>query len=1083
MNSPDVKTGKQRRPANVSPDEESRLADGTIVGQGNPMSGSDQTLDSEIGLHAQETVSNDLDETRRDSPHRFPGVQPTIGDPVSDNGETIEGMEVSKMTASTSHDSTIRAKAMGANAEAAAVDATIAPETMNTLDSGGEETIDPDQAAGAVTHETLEMEAGVTLGTGKQETVRGDAVVVRSGTVDTQGPEADATIDPDAAAHTGFATVHSKPTTKSSSTAALPDIGDYEVLSELGRGGMGVVYKARHRKLNRVVALKMILAGGSNSKKSQQRFLSEARAVAHLQHPGIVQIFDIGEHEGLPYFSLEFVEGSDLHKELAGKPSSPKDAAEMVESVCRSMHYAHESGILHRDLKPANILLSTDGEAKITDFGLAKEVDKEGSGETTVGTVMGSPSYMPPEQARGDVDAINEKSDQYSLGAVLYQMLTARPPFLSDRPFDTVMQVITSEVVAPRELQASVPVELETICMKALQKDPDARYEDCEMMADDLRRWLNGEPILARPVSRLTRVLRWCRRNPKIAIPTAVAATAVGLTAMIASWAWMVTAEQKQLIAEEKDKVVEQRDEAQRQREIADAARLIAIQNEQLAEEQKDEADKQRAIAVAQKQQAEMNEALAKRQAELALRNIQYVITDVDARLKEKPGMSDLRIAMLEAASEKWNELDVELTGGVRGEAVPTLMALRQQVAVAFTELDRLEEADKEFEKLYTLGQERVDLKGNDAARTNQAKIAMAWAPVKRRVASSPEESMKLLNTAIDLTQDTLANPKPEEGSPSENDIRELLAVLQQNLGVEYLEQGQLAETAKQFESALQNMATVLASIRSADGYDELDENQKDTLTAMKQISHDKSAVGLAYILMRQGETERSIELYKTAIEGRREIFDRRQSMLPLKVELAGYLGNYGQSLMWIDDLAGAEPLLEESLKLSAEIVDADPEKAAYKRSLTTAQYRLGSLRDMQGGREGDALTLFESSRGMRAELNEASGDQKNQINLMLASARAGKTEEARTLIDELGALEETNGELHLERARALTQLSRHAAEGDRESLLDEAVTAIKRAVEEGYADPFRVNAEPDLRPLREREEFQQILSGMKKVD
>lgn len=843
---------------------------------------------------------------------------------------------------------------------------------------------------------------------------------------------------------TAAATVGSSRSKSPSKNRPPRFIGDYEILAELGRGGMGVVYKARHKKLQRVVALKMILSGAHNTPEALQRFLSEARAVAQLQHPSIVQIFDIGEHEGLPFFSLEFVEGTDLQKDLDGKPCSAKRAAGLVESVCRAMHYAHENGILHRDLKPANILLNGDGVAKVSDFGLAKEVDAEGSAATNDGTIMGSPSYMPPEQAKGELKSVTAKSDQYSLGAVLYQMLTARPPFLADRPFDTVMQVITNEAVAPRDLQPGIPEELETICLKALQKDQKARYDTCEEMANDLRRFLNGEPILAKPVSRLERAWRWCKRNPKIAIPSAVASVFVASTAVIATWAWLATAAQAQQIEIEKENVVRERDEA----------------------------EFQRGLAMAQKKQAEENEELARRQATLALQNIQYVLTEIDTKLKAQPATSDLRIAILEAVSKKWNDLDVEMTGGVRGEAIPTLMALRQQIAIAFTELDKLKEADAEFEKLFNLGEERVKLKGSDAARTNQAKIAMAWAPVRRRVEANPDEAMQLLKSAIELVEACITDPRPEEGSPTENEIRELLAVLQQNLGVEYLEQGQLPETSEAFEKALRNMDTVLTNIRSEPGYEELDDNQKDTLTAMKQIAHDKSALGLAYILIRMGQTKRSIELYNEAIAGRREIYQRRPEMLPLKVELAGYLGNYGQALYWIDDLNGAEPILEESLVLSEEITETDPEKADFKRALSTALYRLGTLRDLQEDREDEANRLFVRCEELRAELNTTSPDQKNKVNYMLAAARAGSSETAETLINELGALDVKNGELHLERARALTQLARRAQAEQRERFLEDAMLALKRAVAEGYSDPFRIEHEPDLKMLRTRKGF-----------
>ena len=840
--------------------------------------------------------------------------------------------------------------------------------------------------------------------------------------------------------------------------AAGKVIGDYEILQELGRGGMGVVYKARHRILKRTVALKMILAGTHSSGPALQRFLAEARAVAHLQHPGIVQIFDMGQQDGLPWFSLEFVDGSDLQKQLDGKPREARSAALLVETVCRAMQYAHDNGILHRDLKPANILMDSAGNPKVTDFGLAKEVDGEASTATRDGTIMGSPSYMPPEQARGQISAVTAKSDQYSMGAVLYQMLTARPPFITDRPLETVMQVINNEPVAPRQLQPGIPVDLETICLKALQKDPVARYENCGAMADDLRRFLNGEPILARPISRVQRAYRWCRRNPRIAVPSGLAGLFIFLTALISSWAWAVTSAQALQIADEKKNVEEQRDEAGRQR---------------------DEAERQRVIANQQKAKAEENELLAQKQANLALKNIQFVLTETDTKLKEQPGMSEVRIAILDAVSKEWDKLDIEMTGGVRGEAIPTLMALRQQMGLAFFELDKLAEADREFQRLYDMSAERIALKGRtDAARSNRARIALVWTPVKKRLTSEPAAAMTLLNESEALARECLSDPHPLPGSPSKEELQELLSAVLQNKAVENLHQGQLIEGEKNFAEALQLIAAVLQTVRSAPDFAKLSENEKDALTAARQINHDKLALGLAYVRLRLGRTEESLVLYDQAIAGRREIFQRRSGMLPLKLELGGHLGNYGQSLIWLGQLDKAAPMIRESLQLLDEVHAADPQKADYKRQLSVALYRMATLRELQG-EAAEATSLQERCRVMRQELVDASNDEKNQINLMLINARCGLVEPARRLIDELGALPAKNGELQLERARALSQLSVRAAEADRAGLIEQALTALERAVSEGYGDAFRVKSEPDLLPLRNEARFSQVLAGL----
>ncbi len=301
----------------------------------------------------------------------------------------------------------------------------------------------------------------------------------------------------------------------SDNRSPVPTIPGYEILEELGKGGMGVVYKARHVKLNRVVALKMILAGAYAESEHLARFRSEAEAVARLQHPNIVQIHEIGEHEGLPFFSLEYVQGGSLAQKLAGTPQPPGQGAALVETMARAMHAAHERGIVHRDLKPENVLLTAEGLPKITDFGLAKSLNEEG--RTQSGAILGTPSYMAPEQAAGKTRDISPLADVYALGAILYEMLTGRPPFKGATTLDTLDQVRNQEPVAPAHLQPKVPRDLETICLKCLQKEAHKRYVNALAMADDLRRFLGGLPIQARPVGRLERGWRWCRRKPALA--------------------------------------------------------------------------------------------------------------------------------------------------------------------------------------------------------------------------------------------------------------------------------------------------------------------------------------------------------------------------------------------------------------------------------------------------------------------------------------------------------------------------------------------------------------------------------------
>jgi WD40 repeat protein/tRNA A-37 threonylcarbamoyl transferase component Bud32/tetratricopeptide (TPR) repeat protein len=298
------------------------------------------------------------------------------------------------------------------------------------------------------------------------------------------------------------------------SGASPVNIPGYEILGELGRGGMGVVYKARHKKLGRLVALKMILAGGHASDADLARFRTEAEATARVKHANIIQIYEIGEHEGKPYFSLEFCVGGSLAQEIDGTPMQPKEAARMVEKLARGMEAAHQQEVIHRDLKPANVLLAEDGTPKITDFGLAKKLDD--AGQTQSGAIMGTPSYMAPEQAEGKGKEMGPPADIYALGAILYELLTGRPPFKAATPLDTILQVVADEPVAPRQLNAKIPRDLETICLKCLHKDPQRRYGRAAALADDLGRFLRQEPVLARPVGNFERAVRWCRRNPAL---------------------------------------------------------------------------------------------------------------------------------------------------------------------------------------------------------------------------------------------------------------------------------------------------------------------------------------------------------------------------------------------------------------------------------------------------------------------------------------------------------------------------------------------------------------------------------------
>jgi hypothetical protein len=298
-----------------------------------------------------------------------------------------------------------------------------------------------------------------------------------------------------------------------------PTVPGYEIIEELGRGGMGVVYKARQVSLNRFVALKMILAGPYAGPEQLARFRVEAESVARLQHPGIVQIHEIGSHAGHSYLALEYVSGGTLARRCAGKPLPPAEAARLVEALARAVHYAHRRGVIHRDLKPGNVLLTEDGQPKIADFGLAKMLDAgpdsaiPSGPQTQSGAILGTPAYMAPEQAGGKRGSVGPAVDIYALGAILYECLTGRPPFQADSPVDVILKVATEEPAPPRRVEPGVPRDLEAVCLKCLHKEPAGRYASAAALGDDLSRFLAGEPTAARPPTRGARVRRWAWRR------------------------------------------------------------------------------------------------------------------------------------------------------------------------------------------------------------------------------------------------------------------------------------------------------------------------------------------------------------------------------------------------------------------------------------------------------------------------------------------------------------------------------------------------------------------------------------------
>jgi serine/threonine-protein kinase len=867
-------------------------------------------------------------------------------------------------------------------------------------------------------------------------------------------------------------------------------VAGYQILGELGRGGMGVVYKARQRGLHRLVALKMILAANHADETQLARFHTEAEAVARLQHPNIVQIHEVGEQDGLPYFSLEFVDGEPLDKRIAGIPQAPRQAAQLIETLARAMHFAHQQGIVHRDLKPANILMTQDGIPKITDFGLAKRLEGDDSSQTKSGTILGTPSYMAPEQARGDIRMVGPLSDLYALGSILYELLTGRPPFRGANPMDTVTRVTRDDPVPPARVQPKTPLDLETICLKCLQKEPARRYADCFELAEDLRRFLTGEPILARPVGHIERLWRWCRRNPTLAAAAAAILSLLLVVSVGSTWAAIVIRAEK---------------------ELAQQNELKAKASETIAQEQK-------AIAEKNEQKARTSEKLAEGQAELALNTLRLLISKVQSQLGKQPGAQQLKRELLETAMSGLKRV----AGGDAGKLRRNMSDAYLQMGGIARELGNTADASRYWQQYYEMAESALE----DDPDNERLKLEMAWAcRFLGEISVELGDLRKALayhERALALRKELAAVPLAErlrrnEKLPQEDRLTPRLNELQ--VSEEYTRVGlihyYLGDSAQAEQPVLRSLALreklvsemamdqVIGSMTAYAAAVPIPFGAAAGVPGLEQVSEARQnlarndhLLGEIYFRLRNLELSRTyyqkcedirealLRQDENDVERRRRLGSPRPPDFRLMADLAEFHQMYGAMLFSLGaPLPEVLPHIDRSIALSRRVLEID-KAVGSRQNLARALYSRGVV----AGRAGDSATAgrcFRECLEIREELtHQDASSYRKKVDLLEVLARVGAHERAAQLVEKLRLDHQKNAEFLICAARCYAQCS--LAVPDKSALRRQypemALAALQTALEQGYKDLITLETHPDLDPVRESPAFKKLLEKVSTV-
>ncbi|HVX16304.1 MAG TPA: protein kinase [Pirellulales bacterium] len=840
-------------------------------------------------------------------------------------------------------------------------------------------------------------------------------------------------------------------------------VAGYEILGVLGRGGMGVVYKARQPGLKRLVALKMILAGGHASAADLARFRSEAEAVAHLLHPNIVQVYEIGEDDGKPYFSLEFVEGTSLSGKLGGKPQTPKQAAQYIHVLAQAMAVAHARGIVHRDLKPANILVSHEGTLKITDFGLAKRLEEGDGGQTRSGMILGTPDYMSPEQASGRVHEVGPPADIYALGAMLYEMLAGRVPLRGASVLDTLQQVVAKEPVAPTQLEPKVPRDLETICLKCLQKEPAKRYARVDELAEDLRRFLAGEPILARPISAAERAWRWCKRNPRVATLSG----AVALLVLV----WGVSASVVALKFKEKNAtIVDALDDAEKGWGEAKKGWDEAEKNLHASQVNEAEAKHNAEVSAQLAVRAEANADAAKDQHRKSVDLLIELGAHLEQRLQgrrsllEKPELRALQGELLEMVRSAMTALAKELeTSNVTNFAMANTCFNLGDLLVRF---GHGEEAMRQYRYGYKVVKQVVDEQPeSDLARANLAQFLMQLGKMELELNDDAGSARKHFVEAHDLQQ-AIADKPQNNGNYTVVDNHRLLAFYDLYTGVADLHLGQPTEAARNFNAALAHREAWVQA-------------EPNNVTARNYLAEVQYYLGV--VNWHLNNLEATQDHFRKALTICHGLADTFPNDFSFKLDLAEMYGAYCDAKLRLGKPDEARAVVAKALEFLQAVLAHDPDFVS-RQALLAQNYERQGLIALAKQETDEARQRFDEARKIRGDLELV--DPKNQSWKMasaLTLAHCGKPAAAAKKSQEVVDQAPGNVRMLLQAARTWAVCASVAADATEKSGYQKrAVDALRNATQGGFRDPILLETDPELSSLGDNPDYRGILSQIK---